>query len=54
MAVSERTLRPVINETNAVLMVIPAEGPSFGIAPAGSEGEHLLSQGNAYPGLQPV
>ena len=36
IAVSGRTGRPVSNETSAVAMVTPAEGPSFGIAPAGT------------------
>mmetsp|Transcript_154218 Transcript_154218/g.280097 ORF Transcript_154218/g.280097 Transcript_154218/m.280097 type:complete len:298 (+) Transcript_154218:65-958(+) len=35
MARSGRTSRPVSKETMAVVMVTPAEGPSFGTAPAG-------------------
>ena len=33
---SRRTFRPEMADTSAVAMVIPAEGPSFGIAPAGT------------------
>jgi hypothetical protein len=29
------TLSPVRRDTMAVVMAIPAEGPSFGVAPAG-------------------
>ncbi len=36
MARSERTGRPVRSDTSAVAIVTPAEGPSFGIAPAGT------------------
>ena len=36
IAVSERTGRPVAREASAVAIVIPALGPSFGIAPAGT------------------
>ena len=36
IAVSSRTGRPVTSETSAVAMVIPALGPSFGTAPAGT------------------
>ena len=32
----ERTGRPVSRLTSAVVMVTPADGPSFGIAPAGT------------------
>src|SRR5262249_47580810 len=35
IATSLRTLRPVRAEMRAVAMVMPAEGPSFGMAPAG-------------------
>src|SRR5207244_3993368 len=33
---SERTGRPVRSDTSAVAIVTPAEGPSFGMAPAGT------------------
>src|SRR5205085_2651886 len=36
MAVYGRTGRSVSNDTSAVVMVMPAEGPSFGMAPAGT------------------
>ncbi len=36
IATSSRTWRPVSSETSAVAIVIPALGPSFGIAPAGT------------------
>ena len=36
MATSERTGIPVSSDTIAVAMVTPAEGPSFGVAPAGT------------------
>src|SRR5881628_1192122 len=36
MASPRRTGRPVRSETSAVVIVTPAEGPSFGIAPAGT------------------
>ena len=36
IATSRRTGRPDSAETSAVAMVTPAEGPSFGIAPAGT------------------
>ncbi len=36
IAVRGRTGRSVSSETRAVAMVTPAEGPSFGIAPAGT------------------
>ncbi len=36
MATSLRTLRPDTAETSAVAIVMPADGPSFGIAPAGT------------------
>src|SRR5829696_1433716 len=36
IAVSERTGRPVARDASAVAIVIPALGPSFGIAPAGT------------------
>ena len=36
IAVSGRTGRSVSSDTSAVTMVTPAEGPSFGIAPAGT------------------
>ena len=36
IAVSERTGRPVTREAIAVAIVMPALGPSFGMAPAGT------------------
>ena len=36
IAVSERTGRPVTSEASAVAIVMPALGPSLGIAPAGT------------------
>ncbi len=36
MAISRRTLRLVRAEARAVIIVTPAEGPSFGIAPSGT------------------
>ena len=36
MPTSERTLRPLSSEARAVVIVTPALGPSFGIAPAGT------------------
>ena len=36
IAVSLLTVRPVSSETSAVNIATPAEGPSFGIAPAGT------------------
>ena len=36
IATSLRTGRPDIAETSAVAIVTPADGPSFGIAPAGT------------------
>jgi len=33
---SERTGRPVAGEASAVTIVIPADGPSLGVAPAGT------------------
>ena len=36
IAVSGRTRRPVAREASAVAIVMPALGPSFGIAPAGT------------------
>ncbi len=36
MATSGRTDRPLIADTMADAMVTPAEGPSFGMAPAGT------------------
>ncbi len=36
MATSRRTLRPETAEIRAVAMVMPAEGPSLGMAPAGT------------------
>ncbi len=35
MATSPRTSRPDSSEASAVVRVTPAEGPSFGTAPAG-------------------
>ena len=35
MATSPRTARPVRAETTAVVMAMPAEGPSLGTAPSG-------------------
>ena len=35
-AVSLRTRRPVIRDARAEVMATPAEGPSFGMAPAGT------------------
>ena len=35
MAMSRRTVAPVSAETMAVQIVMPAEGPSLGIAPSG-------------------
>ena len=35
IATSERTLRPVMADSMAVAMVMPAEGPSLGTAPSG-------------------
>ncbi len=32
---SERTARPVASEASAVTIVIPADGPSLGVTPAG-------------------
>ena len=36
IARSERTGRPVASDASAVSIVTPADGPSFGIAPAGT------------------
>ncbi|CNO10808.1 Uncharacterised protein [Mycobacterium tuberculosis] len=36
MPTSERTWRPVAIDTSAVTIVTPADGPSLGIAPAGT------------------
>jgi hypothetical protein len=36
MATSGRPARPVMSEANDVTMATPADGPSFGIAPAGT------------------
>jgi hypothetical protein len=36
IATSSRTGRALMSDTSAVAMVIPALGPSFGIAPAGT------------------
>ena len=36
IAVSERTGRPVTSDISAVAIVMPALGPSFGIAPDGT------------------
>ncbi len=36
MAIAQRTGRLVKTESIAVAMVIPADGPSFGIAPSGT------------------
>ena len=36
IATSSRTGTPVSSETSAVVIAVPADGPSFGTAPAGT------------------
>ena len=58
IAVSSRTGRPVTSDTSAVAIVMPALGPSFGTAPAGTwtwtscVGEPVVVEARAWPRTQ--